>query len=53
MNCHELRALRRAYGLTLEAMAERIGLSPRQYCRKESGESAIGEQMEKLIKLLF
>ena len=53
MTHQELRALRLAYGLTQETMAERVGLSPRQYKRIEYGECRLDDTLAKLVRLLF
>lgn len=49
MTKEQLRAMRLANGLTQESMAERLGLSPRQYQRLESGATPIRETLARLI----
>lgn len=49
MDKEGLRALRLARGLTQEAIADRIGLSPRHYKRLESGTTPIRETLARLI----
>ena len=49
MNKQSLRAMRLAKGLTQEAIADRIGLSPRHYKRLESGATPIRETLARLI----
>ena len=53
MTHNELKAIRVAHGLTQESMAERVGLSWRQYQRIESGNSRVDETLAKLVRLLF
>lgn len=53
MTRYELKAIRVAHGLTQESMAERVGLSWRQYQRIESGNSRVDETLAKLVRLLF
>ena len=49
MDKQSLRAMRLARGLTQEAIADRIGLSPRHYKRLESGATPIREALARLI----
>lgn len=51
MNKEQLKAKRKAQGLTMQKMAEKIGVSARAYAYYESGERAIPLPVEKLIML--
>jgi transcriptional regulator with XRE-family HTH domain len=47
----ELRSIREVLGLSVRAMARRIGVDPRTITRWESGEHPIGLVYEKLIRI--
>ena len=50
MHREQLRQARIASGLTQEAMAYRLGLSPRHYKRLESGATPISESLARLAQ---
>jgi len=50
MHKEQLRQARIAGGLTQEAMAYRLGLSPRHYKRLESGATRISESLARLVQ---
>lgn len=49
MTKEQLRAMRLANGLTQEALADKLGLSPRHYKRLESGATPIRETLARLL----
>lgn len=51
MKPEQIKSERSRLGLTINKMAERIGVSPRAYAYYESGQRAIPLPIEKLIRL--
>jgi transcriptional regulator with XRE-family HTH domain len=51
MTGHELRSIREALGLSVRALARRIGVAPKTIARWEDGEHPIGLVYEKLIRI--